>query len=206
MDAIRLTFDTKNDVITLETPQSTFEADFPPRDGVFAEETGVSMSVIVSAMMHAISLYPNTINVRDSWWRLDVSPEDILDYENKPSGWDATFSFTFVGKNPYEKLDGCISQLYLDEGSGEVSGYRGIPPKNEWDDDEEYLWSTQEDPFFLPGEELGMVTKLGVEKGYSAKDYWLVHPLKGPEKGQWKVEFRLPTTWKRPPLPSLDWH
>lgn len=150
MDAIRLTFDTKNDVITLETPQSTFEADFPPRDGVFAEETGVSMSVIVSAMMHAISLYPNTINVRDSWWRLDVSPEDILDYENKPSGWDATFSFTFVGKNPYEKLDGCISQLYLDEGSGEVSGYRGIPPKNEWDDDEEYLWSTQEDPFSSP--------------------------------------------------------
>ncbi|MDY5148173.1 hypothetical protein DDD64_08450 [Actinotignum sanguinis] len=206
MDAIRLTFDTKNDVITLETPQSTFEADFPPRDGLYAKETGVSTSVMVSAMMHAMSLYPHAISVKDSWWRLDILPEDLLEYENKKSGWDATFSLTFVGKNPYKKLDGCISQPYLNEGSGDVNGYRGVPLKNEWDDEEEYLWSTDEDTFFLPGDELGIVMKRGLEKGYTAKDYWMVRPSTGPDSGQWKAEFRLPTTWKRPPLPSLDWH
>ncbi|EPD27806.1 hypothetical protein [Actinotignum schaalii] len=95
MDTILLTFDTENDVVTLETPQSIFEADFPPRDGFFAEETGVSMSVMVSAMMHAMSPYRHIINVKDSWWRLDIPPEDLLEYENKKSGWDATFSLTF---------------------------------------------------------------------------------------------------------------
>ncbi|MDE1535972.1 MULTISPECIES: hypothetical protein [Actinotignum] len=206
MDTIRLTFDTENDIVTLETADTTLEADFPPREE-YDFETGAKVSVIVSAMMHALSLDPNTSNEeKDLWWRLDVNPEDILNYDKKESDWDTTFSFTFVGKNPRKKQDGCIQHVYIDDERGDVLAFSGIPPEDEWDDDYERVHRTSRDPFFRPGWELGFTMKESLKLGYKAIDYWMVRPTTGPDSGQWKLEFRLPTVWKRPPLQPLGWH
>lgn len=206
MDTIRLTFDTENDIVTLETADTTLEADFPPR-GEFDDRTGVRVSVIVSAMMHALSLDPNTSNEeKDLWWRLDISPEIFLDSDGKEGNWDTTFSFTFVGNNPRKKRDGCIQHVYTDDGSGRVRAFSGIPPEDEWDDDYEHIYYTDRDPYFRPSSELGFTIEAGIKRGYKAIDYWMARPTTGPDSGQWKLEFRLPTVWKRPPLQPLGWH
>ncbi|AIE82925.1 hypothetical protein [Actinotignum schaalii] len=206
MDTIRLTFDAENDIVTLETPDTTLEADFPPRDK-YDFEPGAKVSVIVSAMMHALSLDPNTSNEeKDLWWRLDVNPEDILNHYKKESDWDTTFSFTFVGKNPHEKRDGCIQHVYIDDGSGNIRAFAESSPEDKWNDDYDTIGYTNRNSYFCPDSELGFTMKESLKLGYKAIDYWMVRPTTGPDSGQWKLEFRLPTVWKRPPLQPLGWH